>query len=82
MIAAEEKQFVLEDGAANCAAELIAFQRAACNGEVAPCVEKIVAYKFEKVAVKRIRARFRDRADLSAARLRSGQSADLGFEFR
>src|SRR6266498_1956636 len=83
LIAAEEKQLVLSDGAAQRAAELVALQTAALRGEEIPRVEFVITHELEQVAMKFIRARFRDDVDrrrgvMAVAR---GQGAGLGLEF-
>ena len=63
LIATEEKYFVRDNRPAKRAAELIAFNRVAGQGERIPRVEFAVPYKLEQIAVKIVRPRFRNQAN-------------------
>ena len=88
MITSKEKQLVLQYRSADCAAELIALQRAVllfarcgihCR-EIRRGIEEIVSNKFEQVAVKRIRTRLGHGTHLRSARLRRRLPANFCFE--
>ena len=83
LIAAEEEQLVLDDGAADDAAELIALQRVAVGGEIVLGVEVVVAEEVEDRAVEGIGSGARDDVDDRAgmeAVLR-GEAGGLHAEF-
>ena len=63
LIASKEKKLVLNDRSADCAAELIAFQRIAAPREKVSGVEFVVTDEFKKISVQIIRARLGDAAN-------------------
>ena len=83
LITGKEKEFVLDDRAAQDAAKLVTLQLISFESERIPRIENAITNEFEEIPVEIIRARLRHRVD-SAGRVLTvlgRHCAGLDFEF-
>ena len=80
LVPGKEKEFIPDDRAAHGSAELIALQRALCRRKIVSSVEQIVPDELKQIAVKFIRARFRNCSHCSTNPMLSGHTARLDVE--
>src|SRR5207249_1160041 len=66
LIASEEKDFVLDDGAANNTAELVSFQGVAAGRKKVPRIQIAVPQEFEQIPMELVRAGLGDGIDSPA----------------
>src|SRR5262249_32871245 len=81
LIAAKEKQFVLNNGSAGGPTKLVALQGIVSCREIISRVEEIIPHEFEQITMELVGTGFRDGTDGSRFCILGRQTAGLDFEF-